>query len=95
MAGLNKNYIFSPSIHTRICSRHFKVSDYVTNFGTKKLKSDAIPSIFYSPRILLNGKKLLWSRYTPGTYIFLILNLYASPILNRYIYCILVIIISI
>jgi len=61
VAALNKNYLFSPSIHTRICSKRFRVSDYLTTFGTKKLISDAVPSIFYSHRILLNGKTLLWS----------------------------------
>lgn len=46
---------FKPSIHSKLCSKHFKQSDYLPPVvsGPLRLKKDAVPSVFDLPDYLL------------------------------------------
>lgn len=43
---------FNPTDSSRLCGKHFKVTDYNEHFGSKLLKKDAVPSIFNFPKHL-------------------------------------------
>lgn len=43
---------FTPTASTRLCSQHFKSTDYETHFGRTILKKDAVPSVFHFPKHL-------------------------------------------
>lgn len=43
---------FTPSTSTRICSKHFKLTDYDNHFGKISLKKGAVPSLFDFPKHL-------------------------------------------
>lgn len=42
--NLNFNYIFTPTIHTRICNKHFDDSDFNNTDQLRRLKPDVIPT---------------------------------------------------
>lgn len=54
--NLNFNYIFTPTIHTRICSKHFDDSDFNNTDQLRRLKPDVIPTKMMGVRrSLLSG----------------------------------------
>lgn len=54
--NLNKNYIFTPTVHTRICNKHFDENDFINTDKLRRLKPDAIPTkIMGVRRSLLSG----------------------------------------
>ncbi|XP_045460820.1 THAP domain-containing protein 1-like [Harmonia axyridis] len=69
MAMRRKDY--KPSATAVICSHHFKTEDYYINdYGTKKLKKGAIPSVFNFPNHLVkkeNTRRKLIKDFTENT----------------------------
>ena len=43
---------FQPSKYSKLCSEHFTENDFLTQFGLRKLKPDAVPSRFKFPEHL-------------------------------------------
>lgn len=58
--------LWQPSVTSCLCSRHFHESDFEIQFGQKKLKSDAIPTIF-SHRPKQHKRKAPKDRLPPVT----------------------------
>lgn len=55
--AINRKH-FIPTLHSLICSQHFKAEDYSeSTLSKKRLKRDAVPSVFNFPKYLQTSSR--------------------------------------